>query len=78
MMVLMYDETSVIFEEIARKFRASMEPFWDLKIGIYVEYRTYVSSEYITRDTREYRNFLAQRTSLRSAPAPRPHPMPTR
>ena len=24
-----------------------MEPFWDLKIGIYVEYLTHVSSEYI-------------------------------
>ena len=30
-----------------RKFRASMEPFWDLKIGKYVEYLTPVSSEYI-------------------------------
>ena len=25
-----------------------MEPFWDLKIGIYVEYLTHVSSKYIT------------------------------
>jgi hypothetical protein len=30
-----------------RKFRALMEPFWDLKIGKYVEYLTYISSEYI-------------------------------
>ena len=45
----MYDETyGVIYEVIARKFRAFMEPFWDLKIGIYVEYLTHVSSEYIT------------------------------
>ena len=44
----MYDETyGVIYEIIARKFRAFMEPFWDLKIGIYVEYLTHVSSEYI-------------------------------
>ena len=45
----MYDETyGVIYEVIARKFRASMEPFWDLKIGISVEYLMHVSSEYIT------------------------------
>ena len=31
-----------------RKFWTSMEPFWDLKIGKYVEYFTRVSSEYIT------------------------------
>ena len=31
-----------------RKLRASMEPFWDLKIHIYVEYLMHVSSEYIT------------------------------
>jgi hypothetical protein len=31
-----------------RKFRASMEPFWDLKIGKYVEYIMRVSSEYFT------------------------------
>ena len=31
-----------------RKFRASLEPFWDLKISKYVEYLTRVSSEYIT------------------------------
>ena len=31
----MYDETyGVIYEVIARKFRAFMEPFWDLKISI--------------------------------------------
>jgi hypothetical protein len=30
-----------------RKFRASMEPFWDLEISIYVEYLTLVSVEYI-------------------------------
>ena len=29
-----------------RKFRASLEPFWDLKISKYVEYLTRVSSEY--------------------------------
>ena len=37
----------VIYKVITRKFRASVEPFWDLKIGIYVEYLTHVSSEYI-------------------------------
>ena len=31
-----------------RKFRASLEPFWDLKISKYVEYLTCVSSKYIT------------------------------
>ena len=31
-----------------QKFRASMEPFWDLKFGEYVEYLTRVSSEYLT------------------------------
>ena len=30
-----------------QKFRASVEPFWDLKIGKYVDYQTPVSSEYI-------------------------------
>jgi hypothetical protein len=30
-----------------RKFRASMEPFWDLKIGKYVEHLMPVSSEYL-------------------------------
>jgi hypothetical protein len=30
-----------------RKFRASLEPFWDLKIGRYVEYLMPVSSEYL-------------------------------
>ena len=30
------------------KFRASMEPFWDLKFGEYVEYLMRVSSEYLT------------------------------
>jgi hypothetical protein len=30
-----------------RKSRASLEPFWDLKIGKYVEYLTPVSSEYL-------------------------------
>ena len=30
-----------------RKSRASLEPFWGLKIGKYVEYLTCVSSEYI-------------------------------
>jgi hypothetical protein len=30
-----------------RKFRASMEPFWDLKIGKYVEHLMLVSSEYL-------------------------------
>ena len=44
----MYDETyGVIYEVIARKFRASLEPFWDLKISKYVEYLMRVSSEYI-------------------------------
>ena len=44
----MYDETyGVIYEVIMRKFRASMEPFWDLKIGKYVEYLMSVSCEYI-------------------------------
>jgi hypothetical protein len=28
-----------------RKFRASMEPFWDFKISKYVEYLTRVSNE---------------------------------
>ena len=31
-----------------QKFRASMEPFWDLKFGEYVEYLACVSSEYLT------------------------------
>jgi hypothetical protein len=30
-----------------RKFRASMEPFWDLKVGKYVVYLAPVSSEYL-------------------------------
>jgi hypothetical protein len=32
-----------------KKFRASMEPFWDLKIGEYAEYTylMHVSDEYI-------------------------------
>ena len=39
---VIYDETydeiySVIYEVIMRKFRASMEPFYDLKISKYVE-----------------------------------------
>ena len=39
----------VTYEVIMQKFRASVEPFWDLKIGKYVEteYETPVSSEYI-------------------------------
>ena len=32
---------------IMRKFGALVEPFWDLKIGKYVEYLTPVFSEYI-------------------------------
>ena len=41
----MYDEThGVIYEVI---MRVSMEPFWGLKIGKYVDYQTHVSSEYI-------------------------------
>ena len=32
-----YDEIFVIFWVITRKFRASMEPFYDLKISKYVE-----------------------------------------
>ena len=44
----MYDETyGVIYEVIARKLGASLEPFWDLKISKYVEYLTRTSSEYI-------------------------------
>ena len=44
-----YDETyGVIYEVIMRKFRASMEPFRDLKFSEYVEYLTRVSSEYLT------------------------------
>ena len=39
---------SELAEVIMRKFRASLEPFWDLKISKYVEYLTRVSSEYIT------------------------------
>ena len=31
-----------------QKFRASMEPFRDLKFSEYVEYLTRVSSEYLT------------------------------
>ena len=43
---VMYDETyGVIYAIIARKLRASLEPFWDLKISKYVEYLTRVSSE---------------------------------
>ena len=38
----------VIYEVIMQKFRASMEPFWDLKFGEYVEYIMRVSSEYLT------------------------------
>ena len=30
------------------KFRTSMEPFWDLKIGMHVEYLTHTSSKYVT------------------------------
>ena len=44
----MYDETyGAIYKVIMRKFRASIEPFWDLKIGEYVEYLVPVSSKYI-------------------------------
>ena len=46
----MYNETySVIYEVIMRKFSASIESSWDLKIGKYVdvEYLKPVSSEYI-------------------------------
>ena len=50
----MYDETYgvisyVIYEVIMRKFSASMEPFWILKIimYMYVEYLMPVSSKYI-------------------------------
>ena len=33
-----YDESyGVIYEVIVGKFRASVEPFWDLKISEYVE-----------------------------------------
>ena len=42
-----YDETyGVIYEVIMRKFRASMEPFWDLKFSEI--YLARVSSEYLT------------------------------
>ena len=41
----MYDVT---YGVIMRKFRASMEPFRDLKISEYVEYLTCISSEYFT------------------------------
>jgi arabinogalactan endo-1,4-beta-galactosidase len=37
----------VICEVIMRK--ASMEPFWDLKINKYVEYLVHVSNEYLIR-----------------------------
>ena len=49
-----YDETygviyEVIYEVIMRKFRASMEPFWDLKFSeICRVYLARVSSEYLT------------------------------
>ena len=44
-----YDETyGVIYQVIMSKFRASMEPFWDLKFSEYVEYLARVSSEYLT------------------------------
>ena len=48
-----YDETygviyEVIYEVIMRKFRASTEPFWDLKFSENVEYLVRVSSEYLT------------------------------
>ena len=42
---------AIYFSAVIRhnlKFRASMKPFWDLKIGIYVEHLMHVSSEYIT------------------------------
>jgi hypothetical protein len=42
--VIIYE---VIYEVIMRKFRASMEPFGDLKIRKYVEYLKTVSSEYL-------------------------------
>ena len=38
----------VVYEVIMRKFRVSLEPFWDSKINKYVEYLTRVFSEYIT------------------------------
>jgi hypothetical protein len=45
---LIHIKTINMYEVIMRKFRASMEPFWDLKIiGKYVEYLTHVSSEYV-------------------------------
>jgi hypothetical protein len=37
----------IIYEVIMRKFRASMEPFRDLKIGKYVEYLMPVSNKYL-------------------------------
>ena len=47
-----------------RKFRASLEPFWDLKIGRYVEYLIPVSSEYLklraaSSDKYHWPNFTA-------------------
>ena len=40
-----YDETYGII--IMRKFRASMEPFWDLNAVKYVDYLARVSSKYM-------------------------------
>jgi peptide methionine sulfoxide reductase MsrB len=47
-----------------RKFRASVEPFYDMKIGKYVEYLVHVSSEYFMlratfSDKCGWPNFLA-------------------
>ena len=42
---VMYDEIYGVIYEIT--MRASMEPFWGLKIGKYVDYLTHVSSEYM-------------------------------
>ena len=45
----MYDETyGVIYEVIMSKFRVSMEPFWDLKIGKYMHVK-YLSDVAIVR-----------------------------
>jgi hypothetical protein len=36
----------LLYEVIMGKYRASMDPFWDLNISKYVEYLTCISSKY--------------------------------
>ncbi len=48
---------------IMRNFRASMEPFWDLKISRYVEYLTCASSDYFTSSVFPSLTSTAGRTS---------------